>query len=84
MLEGDPPNLELAASRSTPDLPSTVAAALDRLRQAQTVDERARAGDWRRSVVSPAVVLRPLYEAVLGALAECRQLGVPEDLLRAP
>jgi hypothetical protein len=70
---------ELAAARSTTVLPPAVIAALARLRHAEHEYERARARDWRRSVVSPAMVLQPLADAVLRARMECRRIGVTPD-----
>jgi hypothetical protein len=78
------PATELPAGRSTPVLPHAVTAALAHLRRAENEYERARACDWRRSVLSPGVVLPPLFDAVLRARMECRRLGVPEDCLRFP
>ena len=69
---------EFAAARSTTVLPPAVIAALARLRHAENEYEQARARDWRRSVLSPGVVLPPLFEAVLRARVECRHLGLIE------
>jgi hypothetical protein len=69
---------DLEAARSTTVLPPAVMAALARLRHAEDEYERARARDWRRSVVSPAMVLQLLADAVLRARVECRHLGLIE------
>ena len=70
---------ELPAERSTTVLPPAVMAALARLRHAGNEYEQARARDWRRSVLSPGVVLPPLFEPVLRARMECRRIGVTPD-----
>lgn len=70
---------ELAAARSTTVLPPAVFAALARLRHAENEYEKARARDWRRSVLSPGVVLPPLFDAVLRARMECRRIDVTPD-----
>jgi hypothetical protein len=70
---------ELASARSTTVLPPAVMAALARLRHAEDEYERARARDWRRSVVSLAMVLKPLADVVLRARMECRRIGVRPD-----
>ena len=75
---------ELADSRSMTVLPRAAINALARLRCAENEYEKARARDWRRSVVSPGTVLPRLLEGVLQARMECRCLGVIAEGVSTP
>jgi len=73
------PHATLVVDRSTAVLPDAISEALGRLRDAEADYERARARDWRRSLVAPSLILPPLLEAVQRARLECQRLGLPVE-----
>lgn len=76
---------ELQGAVTHPVSASPAADALERYSRAKAeLDRVSRETDWRRSRYTPGQILTPLAEAVTQAEAECRRLGVPDDVLKHP